>query len=96
MNKISKFLELSDAVIREAALVKVQAAAENSLWLVDFCDKTTENLSRIREKAAEGVFPKHTGAGLGLTRTVSEAGVPETLYKVGYELETFYKNEYGT
>lgn len=93
--KISRFIQLANEAIATAQQERNFAARNDKSWLVEDCDLAIANFRFYREQALSGQLPASNGAGLGITRALSEWGVSDTLYSAGKALEDYYSNEYG-
>ena len=94
-SKTSHLIHLADVAIVAAQKERSSAARTGKRWLVEDCDLAITNLRAIRERATSGLLPASNGAGLGITRALSEWGVSTALYAAGKSLEDYYRDEYG-
>lgn len=92
MNEVLKkeLLNLVDKAIFEADLVIQDAKKRKVLWLQDDAGMVKANFEKIKQQLVSDDLQRSEGAGLGITRALSEMGAPERLYKAGKELECFY------
>jgi hypothetical protein len=93
--KTSRLVQLADVAIAAAQKERSSAHRTGKTWLVEDCDLAITNLRAIREGAISGRLPASNGAGLGITRALSEWGVSTALYTAGHALEAYYQDEYG-
>ena len=85
-----QFLTVIDNAITEADSVIQDAKARGVSWLEEDASMAKNNFEKIKKQLLAGELPKSKGAGLGVTRGLSEMGAPDNLYKAGKELEDFY------
>ncbi len=92
MNDVTKqqFLTIIDHAIAEAERVIQDAKVRNVSWLEEDAGMAKSNFEKIKKQLLTGDLPKSDGAGLGITRGLSEMGAPDSLYKAGKALEDFY------
>ena len=88
-------IALADAAI-SAAQRELSLAKQNDVgWLIEECERAIHNFTSIRERARSGTLPVSGGAGLGITRALSEWGASDALYGAGSELDEFYREQYN-
>ncbi len=85
-----QFLAVIDNAISEADSVIQGAKVRGVSWLEEDAGMAKNNFEKIKKQLLAGELPKSEGAGLGITRGLSEIGAPDSLYKAGKELEDFY------
>lgn len=92
MNDSTKrqFLTVIDNAIAEANSVIQDAKTRGVSWLEEDASMAKNNFEEIKKQLLTGELSKSDGAGLGITRALSEMGAPYNLYKAGKELEDFY------
>lgn len=85
-----QFLTLLDSAINEASKV-INNANQNGLsWLEDDVQVVKNNFENIKNQLIAGSLEKSEGAGLGITRALSEMEAPLDLYRAGKQVEDFY------
>jgi len=85
-----RFLAVIDNAIAEADSVIQDAKLRGVSWLEEDAGMAKNNFEKIKKQLLSGELPRSKGAGLGITRGLSEMGAPDNLYKAGKELEEFY------
>ena len=85
-----QFLNIIDNAIAEAEMVIRDAKMRGVSWLEEDACMAKNNFEEIKRQLLAGELPRSEGAGLGITRGLSEMGAPDDLYKAGKELEDFY------
>lgn len=88
---LSAIVALIDVAIDEAEKVKKDAVERGTEWLVEDAQMAIDNFSRIKEKALSNQLPSSDGAGMGISRALSE-WAPDALYKAGKALEDYYRD----
>ena len=93
--KRQKLIALADAAISAAQSELSQAKRNDVPWLIEECERAIRNFTSIREQARSGTLSVSGGAGLGITRALSEWGASDALYGAGVALEDFYREQYN-
>ncbi|HCU65779.1 MAG TPA: hypothetical protein DF774_08470 [Rheinheimera sp.] len=91
---IAKFVAVIDVAIAEALLVSEDAKQAQIEWLEEDALLVKSNFEQIKSELLSGTLAKSAGAGLGITRTISEMGLPDRLYHAGKKVEDFYINHW--
>ena len=91
--KHQRLIVLADSAI-SAAQNDLSLAKKNDVpWLIEECERAIRNFTSIRVQARSGMLSVSGGAGLGVTRALSEWGASDALYGAGVELEGFYREQ---
>ena len=93
-SKRKRIVELAEEAIHAAKLEKQHATDRRTEWLVIECDRAIGIFESIKERATTGTLKASGGAGLGITRALSEWDAPEALYQAGHNLEQYFKMEW--
>lgn len=93
-DNISRIIELADLLIAAVRAEKNSARRYNRDWLVQECETIIETISRVREDASSGRLEAGDGAGLGITRALSEMGASENIHRLCLALESCYQKDY--
>lgn len=91
MKKTEKFLQLIAEAI--AVAEKYEKAESTPEWQKNDCKIFLQNLKKLGEDVQSGTDIRSVGAGLGITRFLSENEAPDVLYSAGRAVEVFFKEQ---
>lgn len=91
MEKTQRFLKLINAAI--AIAQEYEKGDSTPEWLQNDCHTFIQNMKKLSEYVQSGSGIKSEGAGLGITRFLSENGAPYDLYAAGRAIEVFFKEQ---
>jgi hypothetical protein len=94
MDNKSEFINIVDRAIEVAQRIADNDSGEYQRHTVEDATKVIRIFSNFRDELVEDQIPLFRGGGLGITKGLSEWGVPSELYDVGYEIESFYRNSW--
>jgi len=89
MKNLEKFLELITAAI--AIADKYVAAESTPSWLKKDCQLFIQNMTHLSFDTQRAECIESKGAGLGITKFLSEIGAPHDLYVAGRAVEIFFR-----
>lgn len=88
-----RFVALLDQAIAEAEKAAQEGGEQALAWIVDDAAMTRSNLLQLRQRVINGELPPSGGAGLGMSRALSE-WAPKQLYEAAKAVEDFYRSEW--
>lgn len=94
MPSLKDFSRLLDEAIACAATLAHEATGSDQAWLAEDANSAMKQFRRIKAEALSGALPPSGGAGLGITRALSE-WAPDDLYAAGKAVEYFYRRNRG-
>jgi hypothetical protein len=91
MKKSEDLLRLiEEAIVIAEAYEKSGASAD---WLKSDCHLFIQNLQKLSQRVQSGEDCSSEGAGLGITRFLSEIEAPDDLYAAGRAIDEFFQEE---
>ena len=89
----AEFLQLISKAISVAEDIAHASEGTAEGWMAIDALSTADQLRRIADQVNTGAIPPSNGAGLGITRALSE-WAPERLYNAGKEVEDYYRQHW--
>lgn len=87
----SEFLAIIEKGIVEAEECSRNEEEKGNKGLAKGCFLAKNNFIAIKQELIKGTLQSSKGNGMGITRGLSEIGVPSSLYDAGREIEQYYK-----
>jgi hypothetical protein len=93
MSETAEFIRLIDKALLIAKDVRANAKSKEIKWMYDNSEIAVSQFSNIREQVSSGTLPLSNGAGLGITRALSE-WAPKELCEAGKDIEGFFMKKW--
>lgn len=93
-HKSDRLIALANVAIAAANHEKSRALTLGAGWLVEDYDRAIQNFQAIKEQAENGTLQPSNGAGLGISRALSEWNVSDEFYDAGCNLEEYFRSEW--
>lgn len=90
MDKLTEFIRLIDYAIACADALVKEATGTDHAWMAEDAATAMKQFQRIKEDALRGHLLPSKGAGLGITRALSE-WAPDDLYAAGKAVEDYFR-----
>lgn len=90
MQNVAEFIKLIDHAIASAESLIKESAKTGQAWMVEDATTAIKQFQRIKDDALTGHLIPSKGAGLGITRALSE-WAPKDVYAAGKAVEDYYR-----
>ncbi len=85
----NELLKLIESAISECVRVGQDALSNGQQWMEEDAKTSQSQFEKIRYQLLNDTLPRSDGAGLGITRALSE-WAPKSLYDAGLAVEEYY------